>query len=120
MTIIFKNRHLSIKKCSAFTVTLRSTHRKIFSSSNSQQTHDLPNQSTATKALIAELELDFFVSSVHKTWRHKSGKSGSSSSGDSNSLKSEEAEGEGTGVRARIALVRLFEPIRLNGEPEIL
>ena len=55
-----------------------------------------------------------------KICRHKSGKSGSSSSGDSNSLKSEEAEGEGKGVRAKMALVRLLEPTRLNGDPEIL
>ena len=99
---------------------MRSIHRKIFSSSNSQQTHDLPSQSTATKALTAEEVLGFFVSSVHKICRHKSGKSGSSSSGDSNSLKSEEAEGEGKGVRAKMALVRLLEPTRLNGDPEIL
>lgn len=101
------------------TVTLMSIHRRSFSSSRSQQTHDLPSQSDATKHLEAGAELLLLTSSVHKICRHKSGSKGSSSSGDSMSLKSEEAEGEGTGVRAKIALIRV-EPTRLRGLPLIL
>lgn len=108
-----------MKRIEKITVTLISIQRSIFSSSSNQQTEDLPSQSSATKALEAAEALDFFWSSVQRIWRHRSGSRGSSSSCVSKSLKSDETEGDGTGVRAKIALIRL-EPTRRIGVPESL